>query len=441
MDSTRDLDGPLTVEEDSTPPIEKESQVMQDFPEGSFAGWATAFGAFLVQFSTYGYSISFGVYQDFYTQTYITNETSSTISWIGSTNAFLFEICGLLAGRMYDRGYFYHLIYGASLLQALSLFMLSLAHPNNYYQVFFAQGIGSGCAAGLLYIPSMAVVSHYFNKRREQVMTFVASGAYLGAVVHPIMLNNTINGQMGFASGVRASAGLVSGLLFVACLLMRSRLSPSESRTNFVAAARKCGRDSAFIFGCLGLTISVIGFYYPLFYLQLDSARHGLGRTFSFYSLVIMNASSFIGQLSSGLLIGYLGVPNVVLIATFCGTALLFGMIAVHTVGGVAAFGVLYGYFSGIFQALWAPVMVLLTPDLSELGVRMGVACAAMAIGGLIGPPISGALLTNDYIWWRGALFNGIAGALGFSMFLVMQRILIRREHTRKLWGGGAGSR
>ena len=29
----------------------------------------------------------------------------------------------------------YHLLYGASLLQVFSLFMLSLAHPDNYYQV------------------------------------------------------------------------------------------------------------------------------------------------------------------------------------------------------------------------------------------------------------------------------------------------------------------
>ena len=119
-------------------------------------------------------------------------------------------------------------------------------------KVFLAQGIGSGCAAGLLYVPSMAIVSHYFDKRREQVMTFTSSGAYLGAVVHPIMLNNTINGQLGFANGVRASAGLISGLLLIACLLMRTRLPPSESRADFLVAAKKCGRDSAFIFGCLG---------------------------------------------------------------------------------------------------------------------------------------------------------------------------------------------
>jgi len=33
------------------------------------------------------------------------------------------------------------------------------------------------------------------------------------------------------------------------------------------------------------LTIYGAGFYYPLFYLQLDSAMHGLSKTFSFYSV------------------------------------------------------------------------------------------------------------------------------------------------------------
>lgn len=33
------------------------------------------------------------------------------------------------------------------------------------------------------------------------------------------------------------------------------------------------------------LAIYGAGFYYPLFYLQLDSAMHGLSKTFSFYSV------------------------------------------------------------------------------------------------------------------------------------------------------------
>ncbi|OAX37105.1 MFS general substrate transporter [Rhizopogon vinicolor AM-OR11-026] len=434
--TTKESDSPAVT----TKELEEHLRPEEHYPDGGFSAWATAFGGFLVQFCTYGYTISFGVYQDFYSQTYITSESPSTIAWIGSVNAFLFEICGLISGQLYDRGYVQvkvslcrQLVIGASLLQAISLFMLSLAKPDQYYQVFLSQGIGSGCAGGLLYIPSMAVVSQYFCKRRALVMTFVASGACLGAVIHPIMLNNTLNGRLGFANGVRASAGLISGLLLIACFLIRPRLPPSKSSMNFFETANKCARDHAYIFGTAGLTIFAIGFYYPLFYLQLDSTMHGLSQTFSFYSLVIMNASSFIGQLTSGVLVEHFGVPAVLTGSTFVGTVLLFALIGLRTLASVVAIGILYGYSAGIFQALWAPVLAVLSPDPSDLGTRMGISYAFMVVSGLLiqrvqlGPPISGALLTTDYIWWRGAIFNGIMAAIGCSCFIAMQVVLRRR--------------
>lgn len=100
-----------------------------------------------------------------------------------------------------------------------------------------------------------------------------------------------------------------------------------------------------------------------------------------------------------------------------------------RTLASVVVIGILFGYCAGIFQALWAPVLAVLSPDPSDLGTRMGISYAFMALGGLIGPPISGALLTGDYIWWRGAVFNGIMGAIGCSCFIAMQIVLKRRDH------------
>jgi MFS family permease len=146
--------------------------------------------------------------------------------------------------------------------------MLSFAKPDQYYQVtlagfltvsfsntvqiFLTQGLGSGIALGLLYIPSLAVVSHYFKRKRTLVMTFVILGSSLGAIIHPIMLNNILNGHLGFANGVRASAGLVSALLLIACLCMRTRLDPPTIPVNYITAARKCLRDVPFLFALAG---------------------------------------------------------------------------------------------------------------------------------------------------------------------------------------------
>ncbi|KAH7882295.1 MFS general substrate transporter [Phlebopus sp. FC_14] len=383
---------------------------------------------FLVQICSYGYTISFGVYQDFYAQHYLPDQSSSAISWIGSTNAFLFEIFGLVSGRLHDRGYFYHVMIGGATLQALSLFMLSLAGPGKYYQIFLAQGIGSGIASGLIFIPSLAVLSHHFEKRLALVMMLVASGTCFGSIIHPIMLNNMLNGRLGFANGVRVSAGLISALLFIACLVMRTRLPSSSSPENFLQVSKKCLRDSAYLFGAAGLTLFIIWFYYPLFYLQLNSFSHNLNTTFSFYSLVIMNSASFVGQLASGLLANVFGVTNAIILSNVGATALLFAMVGIRTVTSVVLFGVIYGFFAGAFLSLWAPVLTLLTPDLAELGARMGLACVIMALGGLVGPPISGALLTDQYIWWRTAVFNGAVAAVGTVFLMIMKVILARRR-------------
>ncbi|KAG1887492.1 uncharacterized protein F5891DRAFT_988223, partial [Suillus fuscotomentosus] len=117
---------------------------------------------------------------------------------------------------LYDRGWFqslipaqitdsYRLMIVGSLLQSLSLFALSFTKPGQFYLAFMVQGVISGFGMGLTYAPSIAVVSQHFSSRkRTLVMSLVTSGTPLGSMIHPIMLNNLLNGTVGFAKGVRA---------------------------------------------------------------------------------------------------------------------------------------------------------------------------------------------------------------------------------------------
>lgn len=61
-----------------------------------------------------------------------------------------------------------------------------------------------------------------------------------------------------------------------------------------------------------------------------------------------MNASSFIGQLTSGVLVQRFGVSAVLTSATFGGTVLLFALIGLRTLASVVVIGILYGYSAGI---------------------------------------------------------------------------------------------
>ncbi|KAJ7167985.1 MFS general substrate transporter [Mycena filopes] len=402
------------------------------FPEGGRQAWGTVFGAFLVQFCGFGYTTSFGVYQDFYVREYLSESSSSAISWIGSVNALLIISVGLVGGRWYDRGHFHLLVYGGCFIQSFSIFMLSLCHRQQLYQIFLAQGIGLGLGAGLVYIPSVAVVSHYFKQRRALAMSIVASGSAFGAIIHPIMLNNTLHSKLGFGTSVRASAALITGLLVVASLLMRPRLAPSQNNPQFWKSVRRFGRDTPYVLATIGMATLSVAFYFPLFFIQLDAVTHGLHPTFAFYSLVIMNSASFLGRLTPGFFAHSLGIPNMVAVAAGCVSIVIFGMIGLSSVASVGVLAVLYGYSAGVFITLMPPLVAILTDDLAELGLRMGVSFAIEGIGGLIGPPINGALLTSSFLWWRPALFSGVMGLVGFVFFLATALAVLGKEAARR---------
>lgn len=135
-------------------------------------------------------------------------------------------------------------------------------------------------------------------------MSIVSSGSALGAVIHPIMLNNTLRSSLGFANAVRGSAGLISGLQLVACLLMRPRLPPSKTQPPFWSSLRRFSGDAPYVLASVGwappststasaaemymrtrLSVYTVGFYFPIFYLQLDAVTHGIDETFSFYAV------------------------------------------------------------------------------------------------------------------------------------------------------------
>ncbi|PPQ78770.1 hypothetical protein CVT25_010643 [Psilocybe cyanescens] len=393
----------------------------QPFPEGGPAGWATALGA---------YSTSYGVFQDFYVREYLTKESSSTIAWIGSINAFLVISGGLLAGRIYDRGHFYPLLWGGSALISFSLFMLSLTKENHYYQILLSQGFGVGIGIGMIYVPSVAILSHYFRRRRNMVMTIVAAGSSLGAVVHPIMLNNTIP-KIGFAKATRANAGLISGLLLISCLIMKTRLPPPSSSPDLRKSLIKFSKDKAYICCTLGFFFFIIGFYYPIFYLQLDSISHHLSPNFAFYSLVIMNGSSFMGRIFAGFTGGSIGIGNLVIISTAICSVLIFCMIAISNVASVVIIAIIYGFSSGAYVALMAPMVANLADDFSEIGLRMGIGFTLAGFGGLVGTPIEGALLTSSYIWWKATVFSGVMATTGCVMYIGMV-IFLRQKKRRQ---------
>lgn len=82
---------------------------------------------------------SFGAYQAYYPTAFLSNKSSSAISWIGTIQAFLLEIIGVTIDPIFDRGYFHTLVYTAAFLVVFGIVMLSLCSA--YWLVVLMQGV------------------------------------------------------------------------------------------------------------------------------------------------------------------------------------------------------------------------------------------------------------------------------------------------------------
>lgn len=70
------------TERDTVTPETSEKVKFSPPPDGGFRAWMCIVGGWLVLFCTFGFSTSFGVFQDYYETAGAAD--SSTISWIGS---------------------------------------------------------------------------------------------------------------------------------------------------------------------------------------------------------------------------------------------------------------------------------------------------------------------------------------------------------------------
>ena len=120
----------------------------------------------------------FGAYQAFYQSENKLDVSASAISWIGSLQAALCLVLGIVTGPLYDRGYFYHLVYAGSFLVVFGQMMLSLS--NSYYQAFLAQGVCMGIGAGLAFLPAFCILVTYFDRQLEVAVGIATTGGGVG---------------------------------------------------------------------------------------------------------------------------------------------------------------------------------------------------------------------------------------------------------------------
>jgi MCP family monocarboxylic acid transporter-like MFS transporter 10 len=101
--------------------------------------------------------------------------------------------------------------------------MLSITQPDQAYQYFLSQAVLFGLGSAMIFTPALAVVSHYFRKKRGLAIGLVASGSSIGGIIFPIVYQRLFI-LIGFGWSVRVTGFMCMAVLVFVCLVLRTRL-------------------------------------------------------------------------------------------------------------------------------------------------------------------------------------------------------------------------
>jgi len=252
-------------------------------------------------FCAFGLTNSHGVYQDYYVRVHLSNYSPSTIGWIGSFQVFLGASGPLTlyrskqlvlilyfirvrrgshGGNIVRQGVFLSDDFRIFVIVPLFVrwqlpvydeissfckrnFMLSFAQPQKFYQIFLTQGVGVGISLGFLFLPSVSVISHHFERKRALAMGIAASGSSCGGIVFPLLINKMIE-KYGFPWATRIAAFVCLGLMSISLACMRTRPPPLRPQVEGAEQPSVLAilKDTPYVLAVLAALANMMGIFF-----------------------------------------------------------------------------------------------------------------------------------------------------------------------------------
>jgi len=291
----------------------------------------------------------------------------------------------------------------AAIAYVFAMMMLSLC--KTYWQIVLVQGVVMGMVMGLLQLPAFAAVSQYFEKNRAGALGLVMSGSSIGGVVMPIILSKMLNSSsLGYGWTVRVIGFLILPLMAFACVALKARL-PRRETDFWILSAFK---DVRYFLLIIALFFLFFGMFTPFFYLPSYAVSQGMSPTLAGYLLAILNAASTFGRIIPGVLADRYGRINAFALGGAMTGVVIFCMNSATSNAGLIVYAVFIGFASGTIISGAGSAFSLCPKDTRNVGTYIGIGLALSGLGGLIGPPVNGAIVNlYDGDYFQVSMFSG----------------------------------
>ncbi|KAI1180838.1 major facilitator superfamily domain-containing protein [Nemania sp. FL0916] len=419
---------------------EQKAQAALDFvpPDGGRRAWLAVAGGWLGQFCSFGFISALGTFQYVYEKQILRSKTASEISWILTVQIFLLFFLSQPVGVGIDMFGPRPIVVAALIFSVGGL--IALSYATEYYQIFLAQSLTFGLGAAGAFVPGLVLAGQYFKKRRALALGVVASGASTGGVVFPTMLARLFD-QIGFGPTLRYTSLFIGSLLAIACLIVSPAIPPKglAGRRSLISLAGF--KKPVYLVFVSAAFLFAWGLFIPFGYLPLFATSTPSTSKIGLYTVSILNAASTLGRIFPNMLSDRVGsIKTITVMALLSGITVIVIWIPINyqkSLGGLIVFALAYGFTSGAFVSLLTPALIeVVGGPTSDLGAKIGTLFAIIAIAGLTGLPIQGAIEASS----KGGkteknvigliVFCGIAMLAG-GVLLGLDWILIEKQKRK----------
>ena len=354
----------------------------------SARGWVVVAAAFLSTFVVFGIVYSFGAFFDSMAEDFGTGKGATALMF-SITTAWYFGL-GLVSGKVADRvGPRPVLLVAAGML---GLALLATSRVQSIWLGYVTYGLGVGIAVACAYVPMVATVGAWFVRRRTTALGVAVAGIGVGTLVLAPLSERLID-----AYGWRTAyvvLGIGGAAVLVLCSLLAHRPPPAPAQAS--APLREIVRDRGFVILYASCFLLSTALFVPFVFIKSYTTDEGIDAGPAATLVGIIGASSVVGRLGLGALGSRLGATRLMQLSfALLTVSYLLWLGAGDSYAMLVLFAIVMGVAYGGFIAL-APAVTAGLYGTVGLGAILGALYTAAGAGGLIGPPIVGAVIDQS---------------------------------------------
>jgi MFS family permease len=382
-------------------------------PLDSARSWVVVGAAFISTFTVFGVVYSFGAFFDSMASEFGIGRGATALMF--SVTTALYFTLGLVTGRLADRfGPRPVLIFGAV---ALGTGLIVTSRVSSIWVGYATYGIGVGIAAACGYVPMVATVGAWFDKKRTLALGISVSGIGAGTLVFAPVSSALIEAYGWRTSYVILGVAGTTLLLVASIGAFRPHVPVGSTRVNLGQVVR----NRSFLSLYAASLLASMALFVPFVFIKSYATERGIDSGLAAALVGIIGASSIIGRLGIGAL-GTRWGTTALMQGSFALMTLsyLLWLFADGTYLVLVAFAVVMGVGYGGFIAL-SPAVVATLFGTVGMATILGAVYTSAGLGGLIGPPIAGEII-DRISYPAGIIFALVMTGLGTIALLALPR-------------------